>query len=153
MPSRITCFNGEAIKLMYKEWVRDGKVVIPEIAEEGDGPLKLISITEKEFLERLDLLGRSTTLATDYKEKVEWLISNHMSHHPGIPVEELLEATSTILTYATTSHLTNIMKADELRIEEIEKKDKEIGESSMGKWLCAMQYRATCHMTGRKYDE
>lgn len=154
MPNRITTFNAEAIRKCHQEWIKeDGKVVIPEIPTTEDGPLRLISITPEEFLERLSLMERSTSLGMEYKEKVEWLLSNHISHEPGIGVEELLKAAETILTYATTSHLTSVMKMDTENLDEIKERDQAIENSPMGQWLCSMQHRAACHKIGRQYDE
>ncbi len=154
MPNRITTFNAEAIRKCHQEWIKeDGKVVIPEIPTTEDGPLRLISITPEEFLERLSLMERSTSLGMEYKEKVEWLLSNHISHEPGIGVEELLKAAETILTYATTNHLTSVMKMDTENLNEIKERDQAIENSPMGQWLCSMQHRATCHKIGRQYDE
>jgi len=153
MPNRITTFNAEAIRKCHQEWIKDGKVVIPEIPMTEEGPLRLISITPEEFLERLSFIENSTSLGMQYKEKVEWLLSNHISHEPGIGVEELLKAAETILTYATTSHLTSVMKMDTENLDEIKENDQAIENSPMGQWLCSMQHRAKCHMIGRECDE
>jgi len=154
MPSRLTKFNAEAIRKNHQEWIKeDGKVVIPEIPMTEEGPLRLISITPEEFLKRLSFIEGSASLAIEYKEKIEWLLSNHISHEPGIGVEELLKAAETILTYATTNHLTSVMKMDTENLDEIEERDQAIENSPMGQWLCSMQHRATCHKIGRGCDE